>query len=41
MVATVTLPEHQDEPLEDQLSNLRELGVDDGDKGSINVSEDW
>lgn len=39
-VASVALPERQDEPLEDQLPDLRELGVDDGDEGGVNVSED-
>lgn len=39
-VASVALPERQDEPLEDQLPDLRELGVDDGCEGGVNVSED-
>lgn len=39
-VAAVALPECQDEPLEDQLADLRELGVDDGDEGGVDVSED-
>lgn len=39
-VAAIALPECQDEPLEDQLSDLRELGVDDGDEGGVNMSED-
>lgn len=39
-VASVALPERQDESLEDQLPDLRELGVDDGDEGGVNVSED-
>lgn len=39
-VASVALPEREDEPLEDQLPDLRELGVDDGDEGGVNVSED-
>lgn len=40
-VAAVAPPERQDESLEDQFSNLRELGVEDGDKGSVNMSKDW
>lgn len=39
-VAAVALSERQDEPLEDQLPNLRELGVDDGDEGGVDVGED-
>lgn len=39
-VTTIALPEVQDEALEDQLSDLRKLGVDDGDDGGVNMSED-
>lgn len=39
-VTAVALPEGQDEAFEDQLSNLRELGVDDGNDSGINMSED-
>lgn len=38
-VAAVTLPEGQDKAFEDQLSNLGELGVDDGDDGGVNMSK--
>lgn len=39
-VSAVALPECEDETLEDQLSNLREFGIDDGNNSCINVSED-
>lgn len=39
-VASVAPPEVQDQAFEDQLSNLGELGIDDGDNGGVNVSED-
>ena len=39
-VAAVAFPEGQDEAFEDQLSNLRELGVNDGDDSGIHMSED-
>ncbi|TNN42954.1 hypothetical protein EYF80_046844 [Liparis tanakae] len=38
-VAAVAPPEGQDEAFEDQLSDLWELGVDDGDDGRVDVSE--
>ena len=39
-IAAVAPPKGQDEAFEDQLSNLRELRVDDGDDSSVDVSED-
>lgn len=39
-VAAVAPPEAKNETFEDQFSNLRELGVDDGHDSSVDMSED-
>lgn len=40
VVSPVALTEVEDEPLQDEFSDLRELGVDDGDNSSVDVCED-
>lgn len=39
-VSAVALPERKDKTLEDELSNLREFRVDDGNNSCINMSKD-
>lgn len=39
-VTTVAPPESEDQAFEDKLSDLRELGVDDGHHGGVDVGED-
>lgn len=39
-VSAIALPERKDKTLEDELSNLREFRVDDGNNSCINMSKD-
>lgn len=40
IVPPVTFPEIENEPLEDELPDLRKLGVDDGHHGSVHMGKD-
>lgn len=40
VVSSVAFAKVEDEPLEDELSDLREFGVDDGHHGGIDVGKD-
>lgn len=40
IIPAVAFPEVQDEPLQNELANLRELGVDDGHNSRVDVGED-
>lgn len=40
IVPSVTFPETENEPLEDEFPNLRKLGVNDGHHSSVHMGED-
>lgn len=40
VVSSVAFAEVEDEPLKDELSDLRELGIDDGHYGGIDMGKD-